>query len=92
MYRKKIKFHERAFIYKRDNYSCLMCGIRANKIPEDYDGRLTLKCGDTILVLDHIIPYSMGGQSCKENYQTLCDRCNGKKGTKIMILHGKNDN
>jgi len=42
-------------------------------------------CGDTQnLQLDHIIPFSKGGTTDKSNLQTLCKKCNYKKGTKIV--------
>jgi len=31
------------------------------------------------LTIDHIIPAALGGQTTKENLQTLCRRCNSRK-------------
>ena len=35
------------------------------------------------LEIDHIIPISKGGKSTYDNLQTLCNRCNKKKGSNI---------
>jgi len=40
-----------------------------------------LDCGSQEnLQLDHIFPFSKGGETTKENLQTLCKTCNLKKG------------
>lgn len=78
--RKKIKFWQRALIYTRDNFSCIICGIKANTIPINYNGVNTLYAGNTYLVLDHIIPLCKNGIDDLNNLQTLCDVCNSKKG------------
>ena len=49
-------------IFRRDGYKCVHCGRRAE------DG---IK-----LNVDHIIPFSKGGTSHKNNLQTLCNECN----------------
>lgn len=36
------------------------------------------------LTLDHIRPITKGGDYNDNNLQTLCSRCNGKKGNKII--------
>ena len=38
---------------------------------------------EVIMTKDHIIPKSKGGGNTQDNYQTMCLRCNSKKGNKI---------
>lgn len=41
-------------------------------------------CGSRhYLEVDHIFPESRGGETVPDNLQTLCQRCNRKKGAKI---------
>lgn len=48
------------------------------------DGYACLHCGATeALSLDHIHPYSMGGEDTLENLQTLCRSCNSRKGARV---------
>lgn len=60
----------REAIKKRDNYTCCMCGNSVFKEP------------NLLLEVDHIIPVSKGGKTEASNLQTLCWRCNRKKGNK----------
>ncbi len=39
----------------------------------------------TMLTKDHIIPKILGGKDIHQNYQTMCQTCNSKKGSKITI-------
>lgn len=52
-------------IFHRDGNACVQCGATYRESP--------LHC-------DHIFPKSLGGPSTPENLQTLCRRCNLKKG------------
>jgi ATP-dependent helicase IRC3 len=52
---------EKEKVKKRDGYICLCCGV---------DNRLGK------LEIDHIKPFSMGGETSIKNSQTLCNRCN----------------
>lgn len=58
-------------IKQRDSYTCKHCGASLNNEP------------NLLLEIDHIIPLSKGGITCESNLQTLCWRCNRKKGNKI---------
>ncbi|NMC87734.1 MAG: HNH endonuclease [Candidatus Moranbacteria bacterium] len=43
-----------------------------------------VQCGSkNSLELDHIIPFSLGGDTTEENLRTLCKNCNIKKSNKI---------
>lgn len=43
-----------------------------------------VKCGNSKnLTIDHIIPFCRGGKTENKNLQTLCQKCNSKKGAKI---------
>lgn len=55
-------------VFKRDNFTCQICGA-------------TAKDGATLHV-DHIMPVSLSGKSTMDNLQTLCDRCNIGKSNK----------
>ena len=51
-------------VLKRDNFKCCACGASPAKDP-------TIE-----LHIDHIIPWSKGGETTMENLQTLCSKCN----------------
>lgn len=47
------------------------------------DGGVCICCGlNENLQVDHIIPFSKGGKTTLDNFQTLCKSCNAKKGAK----------
>ena len=57
-------------VLKRDNFKCCACGASPAKDPS------------VELHIDHIIPWSKGGETVFENLQTLCSKCNiGKSDT-----------
>lgn len=62
----------REYIKKRDNYTCQHYGLSIKDEP------------NLLLEIDHIIPLSKGGLTNTDNLQTLCWRCNRKKGNKII--------
>jgi 5-methylcytosine-specific restriction endonuclease McrA len=43
-------------------------------------GKSRAKYNDLELVVDHVFPWSKGGETVFENLQTLCQPCNGGKG------------
>jgi hypothetical protein len=65
-------------------------GYRKRDIPEglrwavfERDGFACKGCGSRRkLRADHLIPESKGGPTTLENLQTLCNRCNSKKGAR----------
>lgn len=60
-------------ILDRDKYTCQYCGLSSQEEP------------NLLLEIDHIIPISKGGITITDNLQTLCWRCNRKKGSKIIL-------
>lgn len=58
-------------IKERDNYECKKCKLSIREEP------------NLLLEIDHVLPISKGGLSVEENLQTLCWKCNRKKGSKI---------
>ena len=55
-------------VLKRDNFRCCACGASPAKDP------------NVELHIDHIVPWSKGGETIIENLQTLCSKCNlGKR-------------
>lgn len=59
-------------ILQRDNYTCQQCNNSIRNEP------------NLLLEIDHIKPLSKGGMTTEDNLQTLCWRCNRKKGSKIL--------
>ena len=61
---RNINLRLRYKVLKRDNFKCVICGRSPAKNP------------DIELQVDHIIPYSKGGETVIENLRTLCSECN----------------
>ena len=57
---------EKEQVKRRDHYACLCCGATGKGIR---------------LEVDHIVAYSVGGQTTVEDSQTLCSVCNREKKT-----------
>jgi len=51
-------------VLKKDNFSCVRCGASPAKDPK------------IVLHIDHIKPWSKGGETEISNLQTLCEKCN----------------
>lgn len=51
-------------VLKRDSFKCCACGASPAKDPS------------VELHIDHVIPWSKGGETTLENLQTLCSKCN----------------
>ena len=67
-----INWRLRATVLIRDNCLCRMCGASPAKDPA------------VTLHVDHIVPWSKGGQTVLGNLQTLCATCNIGKGDRPM--------
>jgi 5-methylcytosine-specific restriction endonuclease McrA len=63
----------RSNVFMRDRYACQYCG-QTRKSHE--------------LTLDHVVPRSLGGDTCWENIVTACRRCNTKKGSRTPEMAG----
>ena len=66
--KREVNHRLRFKIMKRDNFKCKYCGKSPAIDPE------------IILHVDHIKPWSKGGETTFENLQTLCSVCNIGKG------------
>lgn len=62
----------RRHIKERDDYTCKICSNSIYKEP------------NLLLEVDHIIPVGKGGYTEESNLQTLCWKCNRKKGVKLL--------
>ncbi len=59
-----INLRMRFLVMQRDNFKCCLCGASPAK-----DSSVELH-------VDHIIPWSKGGETVLNNLQTLCSKCN----------------
>lgn len=57
-------------VLTRDKYKCVVCGRSPSTNP------------NIELHIDHIVPYSLGGETVIDNLQTLCSDCNLGKSNK----------
>ena len=62
--KRDINLRMRFLVMKRDNFKCCMCGRSPATTP------------GLELHIDHIIPWSKGGETIIDNLQTLCSDCN----------------
>jgi 5-methylcytosine-specific restriction endonuclease McrA len=61
----------------RDSFTCQECGLHPMREDKPWLPDISkLEC-------DHIIPLARGGETTMGNLQTLCTKCNRKKGIKI---------
>jgi hypothetical protein len=54
-------------VLERDRFTCRACGISPATSP------------GSLLRIDHVVPWSSGGETVLENLQTLCESCNQGK-------------
>ena len=62
--KREIGLQLRFKVLKRDNFKCCACGALPAKDPS------------VELHIDHIVPWSKGGETTFDNLQTLCSKCN----------------
>lgn len=76
----------RLAVYERDNWCCQDCGRR---IPpntgEERRGLNAPSDESGWLELDHIHPWSEGGEDVEGNLRALCSRCNRVKGCRLLL-------
>ena len=84
--------HKRGNFYLNNDIWQAICRVERGKVTNkmrfaiyDRDHYRCRKCGRRTndLEVDHIIPIAKGGKSTFDNLQTLCHRCNYKKGSSI---------
>lgn len=66
-----VNYRLRFKVMQRDNFKCCLCGKSPAKDPS------------VELHIDHIFPWSKGGETVIDNLQTLCSVCNLGKGNLI---------
>ena len=76
---RNVNLRLRYFILQRDNYKCKRCGNSPAM-----DGTITLH-------IDHITPWSKGGETAAGNLQTLCSNCNFGKSNLIWVIMQANE-
>lgn len=62
--KRDINLRLRFKVMQRDNFKCCMCGASPATDP------------NVVLHIDHIKPWSKGGETTIDNLQTLCSKCN----------------
>ena len=65
-----VERYDRHEVFERDSWLCRRCGIKCTT-PDPY----TL----TSATVDHVVPFSRGGEHSLANAQTLCLSCNSTK-------------
>ena len=64
---RNVSYKLRFMVMRRDGFKCKFCGATPASDP------------GTKLVIDHVIPWSSGGETTIDNLQTLCEVCNSGK-------------
>lgn len=62
--KREVNLRLRFLVMQRDNFKCCICGASPAKDPS------------VELHIDHIVPWSKGGETTMDNLQTLCSKCN----------------
>ncbi len=59
-------------VFRRDNFKCVLCGDNPPLNPQ------------CVLHVDHVIPWSKGGETRIDNLRTLCASCNVGRGNRYI--------
>lgn len=62
--KRSISWRLRFIVMRQDGFKCKICGRSPATDPK------------IVLHVDHIVPWSKGGETVSENLQTLCSKCN----------------
>lgn len=73
---RKVNWRLRCLVMQRDNYTCRLCGAS----PATTLG--------VQLQIDHIVPWSKGGETVMDNLQTCCEKCNIGKSDLLLSEPG----
>ena len=74
---RSIDLRKRFLVMRRDNFTCRLCGASPAK-----DNTVELQ-------VDHVIPWSRGGETVIDNLQTACKQCN--QGKSDLVLTNENE-
>lgn len=82
----------RLILFKTKGADCVICGARGSFFAlESHNGETphmnlyahNERAEEVLMTKDHIIPKAHGGENILENYQPMCEPCNGKKADKL---------
>ena len=83
----------RLVLFRTKGCTCVRCGVEGNvfilethrkEVGPHLNLYAELPDGKLILITkDHIVPRSRGGANSLANYQTMCTKCNIKKGSSL---------
>ena len=86
-----VKMRSPRFDVFRHNPSCVCCGVEGTVMGISFGGNANphfnlyanIDGGGLLLMTkDHVVPIARGGKNQHDNYQTMCNVCNEKKGDK----------
>ena len=83
---------DRYLTFFRKGYECPCCGLKATHFALERSGNAkryhlnlygSFGNEEVLFTKDHIVPKSRGGKDELSNYQTMCLKCNNKKGASV---------
>lgn len=95
-----VKMSSQRYVVFQNSLKCCKCGLvgvyfaaeKTRGSRQDSTYHLNLYAvnehgKEVLMTKDHILPRSLGGKDEHSNYQTMCVRCNNKKGNKLPADH-----